>query len=320
MNTHILRKLEEIEDAIKEIRSMISPRNERVDGRHVAGQNEGKRIPYLIEQINTHTNIGKDISKTFKEHTGYDIVSARERTGSNRSTHYDIEIIASNGKTYKIEHKGCNGTKTIKNPCDAGVQLVNGKPEWFNICNLLSYVYYDRFIVTKRLSVALNLQSDIPSPEEFRKDQFRQGNPKSPFLIELKKTIRDKYGSTSSLKDIPELDPRREVIEIFRDELFTSKECERLKKDILTNVAPALNEKDLYLTDQPKSEIPFRFWDAKDYTIQDIQNITLDTTNTDPCFNIEAINQKGDIFYCVLRLRWGKGVGFSNIRADIRIN
>lgn len=297
----------------------MSSRTKGVDGRHIAGKTEEKRTQELVRLINERTSSEyHHIATEFKKITGVDLVSARERAGSNRSTHHDLVFLASNAREYKIEHKGSMDIKTITNPCDAGVQILNGPGNWFSICERLVDIYYDDYILNHKITGALGITLPIPSREEFRKDQFLQGNPKTAYLKELKCIVRERYGPKASLKDVPDLDPRP-MISLKLKESFTDEDKHQLSKEILSRVTPVLNDKDLYMTDQPKSSVPFKFFDAKNYTIKDIKTITLDISATDPCFKITAITQKETEFHCILRIRWGKGVGFSNVRGDIRI-
>lgn len=292
---------------------------EGVDRRHIAGKTEKERIKELVSCINEGISAEyRHIATEFKEFTGADLVSARERVGSNRSTHHDLVFLSSDDREYKIEHKGSMDIKTITNPCDAGVQILNGPGNWFSICDRLVDIYYDNYILNNKITDALSITLPIPSREEFRKDQFLQGNPKTPYLKELKRIVRERYGPKASLKDVPDLDPRPMISRKLK-ETFTTEDKHQLAKEILSRVTPVLNDKDLYMTDQPKSSVPFKFFDAKNYTIKDIKTITLDISATDPCFKITAITQKETEFHCILRVRWGKGVGFSNVRGDIRI-
>ena len=297
----------------------MSSRSKGTDGRHTAGKTEKKRIEELVRLINERTSSEyHHIATEFKKFTGVDLVGARKRTGGNRDTHHDLVFLASNSQEYKIEHKGSMTTKKITKPCDAGVQIINGTGNWFSICERLVDIYYDNYILNHKITRSLGITLPIPSREEFRKDQFRQGNPKTVYLKELKRIVRERYGPKASLKDVPDLDPRP-MISLKLKESFTDEDKHQLYKEILSNVTPVLDDRDLYMTDQPKSSVPFKFFDAKNYTIKDIKNITLDISATDPCFKITAITQKETEFHCILRIRWGKGVGFSNVRGDIRI-
>lgn len=320
MNIILLEQITRMETSLAQMRRILlsTSTNLRVDHRHIAGKNEKGRISELITHINTKTPIGTQVATMFRKHRGVDLVSARERTGSNRSTHHDIVFLASNDREYKIEHKGSMSTKPITNPCDAGVQILNGPGEWFSVCKRYIDLYYDDYILSDKIIRTLDITLPVPSREEFRNDQFRQGDPKTPYLKELKRVVRERYGSKASLKDVPDLDPRPMISPKLQDSL-TPEDYSQLKEEILFKVKPVLNDKDLYMTDQPKSSEPIKFFDAKDYTIQDIKEITLDNSASDPCFKIIAITQKGTEFRCILRLRWGKGIGFSNVRADIRV-
>lgn len=320
MNALLLEQITHMEASLAQMKRLLlsTATNTRVDHRHTAGKNEKGRIDELITHINTKTPVGTQIATVFQEHTGVELVNARERTGSNRSTHHDIVFLGSDEQEYKIEHKGSMSTKPITNPCNAGVQILNGPGEWFSVCKRYIDLYYDNYILNDKITRTLDITQPIPSREEFHSDQYRQGDPKTPYLKELKRVVRERYGPKTSLKDVPDLDPRPMISLKLQDSL-TPEDYQQLKEEILHKVTPVLNDKDLYMTDQPRSSVPIKFFDAKVYTIEDIKTISLDISATDPCFKIVAITQKETEFPCVLRLRWGKGIGFSNVRADIRI-
>ena len=279
-----------------------------------AGANERKDIEYIVNSIHVRNETGVKLINAFHNKFGIEITDARNSTGSNRNTHYDfeIQIRLTNAELVwkKVEHKGCRQFKPIgidQRPWTAGVQFHNGGCDKYTIAKTYAQIWYTIHIGSCKLKNIWNITAPIPTFNDWYKlDCCVQGDPKTPFGIELKRKVREKNGVKSSL-----LAERKSVLEAIN---MTEADKNTLIQELLPIANTVLEEKDYWLTIH--GLIESNEWLAEWY----------------PQFTISAINdvvmeKKKDIFfkfYCSNNftfnaiLRWGKGAGFSCLRIDLR--
>lgn len=296
------------------------------DGRHTNGQNEKEQIEAIIKHINERTPSGKKIIDCFYNTFNLTIISARDRTGGNRGTHYDFEILTEEnpGKWFRVESKASKDKKEISDkPWELGVQFLNGKPQDYICCDIYAELWYKEYIESNLFTNMFGISASVPSYEEWRdKDAFCQSDPKTLYGIQLKNNFRDSWGPKSSMKDIGDgLDPRYHIFEQFN---MNNDELNELKSQIYPRANEALRVKDYWFALAGDVTNPDTFnckWYSK-FTISTIESIAINKERCkqkgDITFDVFAKNDEGQPFNFHTHMRWGKGVGFSNIRMDMK--
>jgi hypothetical protein len=274
-----------------------------------AKKNEDADVKEIVDAINNPESVrGAKLLSAFKEETGLNIESARQGKGDGgRSKHYDFEIQVS-GIWYKVEHKGSLTYKDFKYtspPWIGGVQFYNGTAKNFTLGRIYARQWYDRYIASGNISEKYGITSSIPDYETwFAKDAMRQGDPTTPFGLELRSKFRgeDKKGGC--------FDERNEMTSKM---VFSDTDMETFKTEVLSIAQSALKEKDYWL--QINGDINNEFyckWSPQLIitTITDARPITCSDVHfefdTDMGFPINT------------KLRWGKGQGLSNLRIDLK--
>jgi hypothetical protein len=277
--------------------------------RNNAGKNEEEDIKKIIIAINTQSSAGINIINQFNLQYGKEIIEAKARPTSNRSTHFDffIKIRCEPDKWYRVEHKGGRICKPIPieyRPWTTGVQFHNGGCDTYNMSIYYAKIWYDILIGSGRLKKDWNISAPIPTFDDwFNKDAKTQGDPKTDFGKELKSNVYQ--NRKESLREY-----RAEINELFNPSF---EDFETFKTQILSNLNESLEQKDYWLTIQGDLDEEFHCkWYPK-FTLSKINTITM-RKEKDIWFDI--ICDDGIKFSCILR--WGKGAGFSNIRIDSR--
>lgn len=162
------------------------------------------QVANIIKHLCHNTPTGQKIKESFRARFGYDILDARARTGSDRGTHYDLEVLI-NGEWKRVEHKGSCKLSLIKEgdvPWAAGVQFYNGGCEKYRLTKEYAHCWYNTHILSGTLKAEWKIMAPIPSFEEFlRGDCCKQDNPTTPFQKELKEKVRAVRPKGSLLKE-----------------------------------------------------------------------------------------------------------------------
>jgi hypothetical protein len=262
------------------------------------------QVANIIKHLCHNTPTGQKIKESFRARFGYDILDARARTGSDRGTHYDLEVLI-NGEWKRVEHKGSCKLSLIKEadvPWAAGVQFYNGGCEKYRLTKEYAHCWYNTHILSGTLKAEWNIMAPIPSFEEFlRGDCCKQDNPTTPFQKELKEKVRAVRPKGSLLKE-------REPI--VRDLIINEEE---LKYDVSQLANEVLDQKDYWVDIRGDVDGEFNVaWHPK-YTITEIESITV-KREKDIKF---VFNCAGGLSFKGI-LRWGKGAGFSCLRLDLK--
>lgn len=285
--------------------------------RDMAGRNETEDIINIVNALHTKTEGGLKLIEAFKEKFGLEILDARERSG-NRGVHYDFQILVRTRifhlreKTWStrdvwknVEHKGSQTTTPIpsdQTPWAAGVQFHNGGCDKYTIGKIYAKKWYDLLIASGQLQREWNLSSPIPTFEEwFNKDAKAQGDPKTPFSVELKEKVKSSGGSLG--------DKRRAVHEVFQP---SDEDLNLFKKEALAILNESLCQKDVWLTIHGDIQGSFHCAWYPQFLISELPSVTI-RKEKDIWFDFDCPETK---FSCILR--WGKGAGFSNLRIDAR--
>lgn len=273
-----------------------------------AAANEVADINAIINAINTRSAVGCQIIAAFKARFGLEITAARNRTGSNRGTHYDFEIEV-NGEWKKVEHKGSR-TYRVPNandvPWKAGVQFHNGGCEKYSICRKYADTWYDMYIQSESLREEFNLTATAPSREEwFAKDCRVQADPNTAFGKELKSKVRSLRGPKASL-----LEKRAAVLTALD---ITDEDISLLMTEVLPIANHALEQKEYWISIHGNIEKDFHVAWYPQFRIDTISKVVLKKSR-----DLEITFTCADDFVFHGILRWGKGAGFSCLRMDLK--
>lgn len=243
-------------------------------------------------------------------------------SGASRRDHHDFKITVEEIDTkfqylWTVEHKGTQKKATPNSPpWKGGVQFYNGGMEKFKIAEEYSKSWYAMFIASECLRGEFNIPNDILTPDYDtwrNKDAKTQGNPKTPFGVALKKSVRGEFGPKSSL-----IEHRNKFVPSFIKLVETdTKIMDTLKDEILEISKKTFEQKDAWLEINGNIDIDSEFtikW-SKKLTISKITSISFDEeTKSDFTGKVES-----DLGYPIkFIIRWGKGAGFSNLRVDLK--
>lgn len=276
--------------------------------RSTAGAQEVADIAAIVEGIRSRSGPGPNIIAAFQEQFGLEVRDARARTGGNRGTHYDFEILV--GDVWRrVEHKGSAAAVPVSStdkPWTAGVQFHNGGCEKYTIARKYARLWYDTYIGSGTLRSTWGLEAAIPTFEEwYAKDAKVQGDPGTAFGKELKRKVRAVRGPKGSLRE------ERAAVNAAFD--ITAEDLHVFSEEAFAALNAALSQKDYWLTihGDPTGEFYCRWWPPfvlsppAVITVRKELDIYFDFTCT------EGVSFSG-------LLRWGKGAGFSNLRIDAR--
>ncbi len=276
--------------------------------RNNAGSNEEKDIKAIVDAIHNRTETGLKFIQSFKEKFQLDILDASHRKG-NRGVHYDFKILVGPepGVWKHVEHKGSQQYTPIpenQTPWAAGVQFHNGGCEKYTIAKIYAKTWYDVYVGSGVLKTEWNLQSSIPTFEEwFLQDAKSQGNPKTAFGKELRTAVK-KARNGKGLRE-----ERQLVNEAFQP---TEEDLSLFKQELIGILNSVLSDKHYWLTIHGDVTGNFHCAWYPNFTISTIEKVTI-RKEQDIWFDFKCASKN---FTCILR--WGKGAGFSNIRIDAR--
>tara|TARA_B100000795_G_C22784636_1_gene434014 strand:- start:42 stop:905 length:864 start_codon:yes stop_codon:yes gene_type:complete len=285
--------------------------------RNLAKQTESLRVKFIIDSVNSNTQLGIKLKESFERFFGKK-VKHFENTGGGLKDHYDLVIVCEDGTRLKCEEKGTNkyhqDFKEFSVPWYNSVQRFNGPGDKFTIGIKYSTLWYN-LVVNEKLTQEYSITSHIPSLEKWLKfDAFQCGNPKTNWGLELKKNYRLKHpnssmnGKGNSPKDY------RELVNSQFD--FTIEDKEILIKETQEILDFVMSEKECWLQTCGVIEDKINFkWHNKLLSPKIIDIEMLWSKGSDIYFLFITDNVKNN-FKCILR--FGKGTGFSNIRFDIR--
>jgi hypothetical protein len=207
-----------------------------------------------------------------------------------RGFHYDLLI----DHKIRVEYKGSKSKMDIRRPWANGVQFLNGTGNSFSIGHWYASTFYPHLTTLKELH---GLSEPVPPYEEWIKDAFVQGKPKTPFVCELReKTDKGKkcYAYRTTFNKAFELS--KEQLDQFASEVY-----------IKAN--QVLSEKDRWLQ---VNQDTIR-WSEKVEMPQIIKSEQIRKTNSD--IQCQFTCQDGSIFKA--KLRWGYGQCITNLRVDL---
>ena len=271
-------------------------------------KDEAVNIAKIHSHIKNNTPCGVKIKDAF--HNTFPDIPVFETTiksGATRRIHHDLKIKWPDGVEKTIEYKGCKEKSMIdasKPPWINGVQFYNGSAIQFSVGEL----YAKKFYNTMLDEIIANFKMVTPKPayEEWRKDTFKQGKPKTLFHCEL----RQKGYKSDYLSEC-----RKCFNKTF---ILTDAELLKLQDEVFQKANEVLEQKDYWLQIHGKMDEPDDFevrWSSK-VTISPIV-LTKQVHSDSGCdVNFEFICENGSIFSS--KLRWGYGQCITNLRLDLK--
>jgi hypothetical protein len=284
------------------------------DGRHVARANETIRIRKLIEVMRDRTNntLGDQLCQEYEKKFNKEILRIEE-AGTNRD-HYDIIIYHTDGSFKRVEEKHSEKTlNTNVAPWRDSVQVLNGVGNQFLVGEKLATIWYNEIIKPTKWNDILECSDipEIPEYDEWVKDAFRCGDPKSDFVKKIKSRCRELWGDKSSFTGLNNTPDLRSSLSEFT---LTDEETTMFIKQVKDKLDDVLSQKDCFL--QTKGDIDSSSFEFSWRDSVTSPNITSINIRREKDIFIDLIDDKNESFTGILR--WGKGCGFTNIRFDVR--
>jgi len=259
--------------------------------------------------------IGKKIYDHFCNTMNTTITDIRS-IGGGMNNHYDFQIkIKDNDKWYNVESKHTRTLSPVnkfKLPWDKSVQVLNGIGKHYNIGMIYAEEFYK---ILPDIKEHYKIKAAIPNFDEWSKDAFKCGDPKTQFVCELKNTYRTLYPGKTSLNGYKHagIDWRTKYLEKVLERINNNDIKTEFLIQINSRLSEIFNDKHYFLTTSGNiinNDFNVRWWSSINFI-----NFT----------NVEFIKKKDIIIKYsnsnkTLKgvLRWGKGCGFTNIRVDAK--
>jgi len=309
---------------------------------HTRSDNEAVSLAKIHNHINTNTPCGIKIREAFANaFPDTPQFTSSVISGGNRSTHHDFQlkweqtqdsvqdiiqsiiqdIIQEQVQEQEqpkeqekkevilksVEFKGSKYNKQIdatKQPWLNGVQFYNGTGKTFSVGLEYARQFYDTMM--DEIIVNLNISVPKPSYEEWSKDAFIQGKPKTDFVKELReKGYKGEYLSDCRKKFNSQFVLSPEQLEVLKTEVYAIANQALLSKDYWLQIHGAMEEPD---------DFEVR-WTGK-IGMPPIVSVEQEHTKSACDVNFKFVCEDGSIFHA--KLRWGYGQCITNIRLDIK--
>lgn len=275
---------------------------------HQKSKDEAINIELIHHHLKNNTPSGIKIREAFSSNLPYEQPFIdTEQSGATRSAHHDLNLRMADGTIKGVEFKGSKRFKpidTTKAPWVNGVQFYNGTGSKFKMGNIYARKFYDECL--DKIREGLNMKTPKPSYEEWSKDAFRQGRPKTPFVTEL----RDIAYCSDYLSDI-----RKEFNKTFIASTF---ELTDLMLEVQSIADEVLSCKDYWLQIHGDINDPEKFHVRWTNKIKMPEIISVEQIKSkDNCdINFKFTCYEDSEFFA--KMRWGYGQCITNIRVDIK--
>lgn len=284
-----------------------------IDGRHIARANESIRIGKIVNYMMDKNNInGQEITKAYETKFNKQITII-EAAGTNKD-HYDLLIRHTDGSFQRVEEKHSEKPINVNAvPWKDSVQVLNGVGSQFVVGEKMARKWYDEVITQVDWGKILECSEipHIPAYDEWEKDAFRCGDPKTPFVIKIKSRCRELWGGKSSFTGVNNTPDLRSTLSNFT---LTESEASTFIQQIKDKLNEVLSQKDCFL--QTKGDIDTDGFEFAWRESVSSPNITSLNIRREKDIFIDLLDDENEGFTGILR--WGKGCGFTNIRFDVR--
>lgn len=283
---------------------------QKIDKKYYSkSENEALNLAKIHTHIKNNTPCGVKIKDAFvRAFPDMPVFETTIKSGGTRGIHHDLKLQwSTTGLQKTTEFKGCKEKSmidTTKPPWINGVQFYNGSAKNFKVGHLYAQKFYDTML--NDIIDHFKMMTAKPHYEEWLKDTFRQGAPKTTFHCEL----REKGYLGDYLSDC-----RKRFNKTF---VLTDAELLHLQGEVFEKANKVLEEKDYWLQIHGKMDEPDDFevhWSGK-VTIAPIV-LTKQLHSDSGCdVNFEFICEDGSV--CKAKLRWGYGQCITNLRLDLK--
>jgi len=277
---------------------------------HTIGQIERELLPKILEHVNTNSPAGQIIKDMFHTRFGKTITQLR-MTGSTgkatagRKAHHDFELLTDDGEWRKVEFKGSSKYTPIdpaKQPWTTGVQFYNGPGSQFTIASKYAKEWHNTL---PQIKEKYQLLLPIPEYDEWTADAFRQADPKTPFVIEMKEKCSSQGRSSLGQH-------RTEFVQQFITTI-TPLDVDTLTTEVYNMANKVLKEKEYWLQIHGDLDGQFDVRWSPQCEFSKIVNV-LFVGKKDLVMKFEC----ADNFNFSAILRWGKRIGMTNLRLDLK--
>jgi hypothetical protein len=279
---------------------------------HTRADAETLNLTKIHTHLNTGTPCGQKIRQAFADaFPDTSPFSSSVISGGNRSIHHDFKI---RWKTLEgpdilktVEFKGSKYKKAVdatKPPWVDGVQFYNGTGKTFSIGREYARQFYDTMM--DEIIQHFGITAEKPTFEVWEKDAFRQGKPKTAFVIEL----RSKGYKSDYLSDC-----RKKFNKQF---VLDEAQLDTLKNEVYAISNTVLDSKEYWLQIHGAMDDPDDFevkWTGK-MSMSPIVSVEKVVAKSECDVNFKFTCEDGSVFYA--KLRWGYGQCITNIRLDIK--
>jgi ubiquitin len=283
-----------------------------IDGRHIARANETIRIKKLVKMLDPANPIGEKLRNDYEAKFNKQITTIEE-AGTNKD-HYDLVIHHTDGSFHRVEEKHSEKNLNVYDvPWKDSVQVLNGVGSQFLVGWVMAKLWYDEVIVPTNWNDILQCSDvpEIPVYDEWVKDAFRCGDPKTPFVQKIKSRCRELWGGKSSFTGMNNTPDLRSTLPNFT---LTDDETKIFIQQIKDKLNDVLSQKDCFL--QTKGDIDTDEFEFAWRESVASPNITSINIRREKDIFIDLFDDENEGFTGILR--WGKGCGFTNIRFDVR--
>ena len=280
---------------------------------HTRSDNEAINLAKIHNHLNTGTSCGDKIRQAFAtEFPNTPQFTSSVISGGNRSIHHDFQVkwtgsLDGDIVLKNVEFKGSKYKKvvdTTKPPWVDGVQFYNGTGRTFGVGKEYARQFYDTMM--DEIIAHYGISVPKPSYEEWEKDAFCQGKPKTSFVIEL----RSKGYQSDYLSDC-----RKKFNKQF---VLDDAQLETLKSEVYAIANNVLSSKDYWLQIHGTMDEPDDFevkWTGK-LGMSPIVTVEREVSKSDCDVNFKFTCEDENVFSA--KLRWGYGQCITNIRLDIK--
>jgi len=275
--------------------------------RDTAKKNEDADVKLIVAAIHNKTPQGLRLIEGF--HKAFNKVlldAAQPVKAGGRGTHYDFMINVEGEGWRQVEHKGGRLFKPIdpaQPPWIQGVQFYNGTGNQYALGRRYAEEWHAKYIASGHLSQKHNLKAPIPDLQTWlTHDAFKQGNPTTPFGVELRARFRPGKGGCFDERDAMKVSFKIDPTDL-----------ETIQAEVLSLAKQVLSEKHYWLQIQGDLNGEFNFAWHSSIQVSKITGVTLQQDKSDVVILFET-----DTLPITAMLRWGKGQGLSNIRIDLR--
>ena len=306
-----------------------APVVKKINHKRTNGERETKQLEQIVHHIKNNTPQGLKIKTAFEKDFNEKITNIKVKGG--RSAHYDLVIDTNQGNQYKVEYKGSMRFSKINpedKPWKTGVQFSNGNPKSFKLCEIYAREWFNELKIHAH-EHEYNISVPPPTFEEYRKDIFKQGKNKNPWVVEFLNMYRGKTGRQNLGMERPKFNKdfvSKMISPSPTDDDNSKKKKKKIlddfKKDVSLIYNNTMKDKEFWLQihgdiNDDISRIDIKWtkgMSPQQLEERSIKKISVKTISPDIKFCCNC----GPEFEFEAHLRWGYCIGVGNLRIDLK--